>query len=107
MTLKECIIDFELIHEKHKENVLKWLSEALEINENDDVTNRIIKHIHDCHYEQSENDMFDWLHNNNDYESPSTIHNAPWVTELDNVLVLEDGSCYYWYDIYNFDTSRN
>ena len=101
MILKECVTNFALVHENHKEPVLKWLSEALEINVNDDVTDRIIKHIHDCHYEHTENDMFDWLHNSDDYETPSTIHNAPWVTELDNVLVLEDGSCYYWYDIYN------
>lgn len=101
MTLKECVLNkFKLHSEDDAVDVIAWLEEALGISEDEEVTEGEIESICDSHYEPSEEDMFDWLHEDS-YELPSVIRNAPWVDELDNVLVLEDGSCYFWYEINN------
>lgn len=100
MTLKECVLNkFELCNEDDAIEVIAWLEEAMGISEDEEITESEIESICDRHYEPSEEEMFDWIHDGN--ESPSEIHNASWVDALDNVLVLEDGSCYFWYEINN------
>lgn len=101
MTLRECVLNkFELYSEDDTVEVIAWLEEALGISEDEEVTKKEIEIICDIHYEPSEEDMFDWIHDDGD-ETPSEIHNASWVDQLDNVLILEDGSCYFWYEINN------
>lgn len=101
MTLKECVLNkFELANEDDAVDVIAWLEEAMGISEDEEVTEQEIESICDRHWERSEEYMFDWIHDGGD-ESPSEIHNASWVDQLDNVLVLEDGSCYFWYEINN------
>ena len=101
MTLKECVLnEFELVREDDAIDVIAWLEEAMGISEDEEITEQEIESICDRHYERSEEDMFDWIHEDSD-ESPSDIHNASWVDNLDNVLILEDGSCYFWYGINN------
>ena len=101
MTLRECVLnEFELYSEDDAVEVIAWLEEALGISEDEEVTEKEIDIICDSHYEPSEEDMFDWIHSDSD-ETPSEIHSASWVDVLDNVLVLEDGSCYFWYEINN------
>ena len=101
MTLKECVLNkFELVNEDDAVDVIAWLEEAMGISEDEEVTEDEIESICDRHYEPSEEDMFNWIHDDGD-ETTSEIHNASWVDKLDNVLVLEDGSCYFWYEINN------
>lgn len=101
MTLKECVLNvFELASEKDVTQVITWLEEAMGILEDEEITDTEVNNICDRHYEPSEEQMFDWIHEDGD-ESPSYIHNASWTSELDNVLVLKNGGCYFWYDIYN------
>lgn len=101
MTLKECVLnEFELYDEDDAIEVIAWLEKALGISKDEEVTEKQIESICDRHYESSEEDMFDWIHEDGD-ETPSEIHNASWVDKLDNVLVLKDGSCYFWYEINN------
>ena len=100
MTLKECVLnEFELVREDDAIDVIAWLEEAMGISEDEEITEVEVENICDRHYERSEENMFNWIHDGD--ESPSDIHNALWVNELDNVLVLEDGSCYFWYGINN------
>lgn len=101
MTLRECIEnEFVLVKKGYKEDVISWLEEAMGIDAGDEITSSEIESICDRHYESSEEDMFDWIHDSGD-ESPTDIHNASWVDELDNVLILNDGSCFFWYEINN------
>lgn len=101
MTLKECVLNkFELVDKDDADKVIDWLKEAMGVSEDEELTKAEIESICDRHWEPSEEGMFDWLHDGGD-ESPSDIHNASWVDELDNVLVLADGSCYFWYEINN------
>ena len=100
MTLRECVLnEFELYSEDDAVEVIAWLEKAMGISEDEEVTEKEIESICDRHYEPSEADMFDWIHDGD--ESPSEIHNASWVGELDNILILENGSCYFWYEINN------
>lgn len=96
MTLRECVNSkFELVNSEDSQEVIEWLEQAMEIDAGDEITNSEVEFICDRHWEPTEEDMFDWIHDED--ENPSEIHSASWVTELDNVLVLEDGSCYFWY----------
>lgn len=63
-------------------------------NTNEDTMKRVM----DYHIESSDEDMFNWIHSGGD-ESPYEIKNAPYVDEMSNVLVLEDGSCILWEEI--------
>lgn len=100
MTLKECVNNkFELANSNDSSEVIEWLKKAMKINADDEITDKEAEVICDRHWESTEEDMFDWIHDGN--ESPSEIHEASWVTELNNVLVLKNGSYYFWYEIYN------
>lgn len=102
MTLRECVnTKFELVNKTADDSnaVLEWLEEALSIKADDEVSEEEIECICDRHWESTEDGMFNWLHDGD--ETPAEIYNASWVTEIDQVLVLEDGSCYFWYEIYN------
>ena len=64
----------------------------------DDVSKETLEKIKDYHVESSEENMFNWIHTGNN-ESPLDIKNAPYVEAMGNVLVLEDDTCIFWYDI--------
>lgn len=51
----------------------------------------------DYHTELSEDAMFNWIHD--ERESPSQIRNAKRPSEMGNVLMNKDGSCYFWYEL--------
>lgn len=57
-----------------------------------------IQKIEYYHSECSEEEMFNWIHCD-DKESPFEIKNAPYPEDMGNVLVLEDGTCIFWYEI--------
>lgn len=100
MTLRECVENkFELVDLEDAEQIINWIAKAWEITSDTELDKNKIDCICDRHWESSEEDMFDWIHDGD--ESPSEIYMANWVTELDNVLVLNDGSCYFWYEINN------
>lgn len=101
MTLKECVEQkFELANKEDFEEVVNWICNAWGCAEDEKLSDEDIEAIRDRHYESSEENMFDWIHNG-DNESPTDIHNACWVTELDNVLIVSNGGCYFWYGINN------
>jgi len=99
MTLQECVkTKFELVDKEDIKEVVGWLENALGISSNAEISDELSEVICDRHWEDNEEDMFDWIHDGD--ESPTEIHQASWVTELDNVLVLKTG-CYFWYEVNN------
>lgn len=101
MTLRDCIkTEFELVNEEELEEVVNWVCNAWKCEADNELTESEIEIVCDRHYESTEEDMFNWIHDS-DSETPTEIHNAPWVTELDNVLITSNGGCYFWYEINN------
>lgn len=99
MTLRECVEQkFELVSKEDIEEVINWICKAWDCDENLELTENDVEVICDRHYEPSEEEMFNWIHDGDD-ESPTEIHNASWVTELENVLIVKNGGCYFWYGI--------
>lgn len=85
---------FACYTDKDIDNITKFLiHQGIE-----DVSGKNIKKIVDYHIESSKERMFNWLHMGED-ESPFDIKNAPYVEDMGNVLVLEDGTCLYWYNV--------
>lgn len=100
-TLKECVTNrMPLNSEEDAAEVLSWLENALGITKNGYVTEKQIKKICNVHFEPTEGRMFDWIHDGKE-ESLREYFSAPWISELENVLMLRNGGCYFWHEIAN------
>ena len=54
-----------------------------------------IEDVTDCHFEKTEEALFNWLHTDTD-ETPIEIKNAPMPRNLVNVLHVTEG-WFFWY----------
>lgn len=101
MTLRECIKqNFEPVNKEKLEEIVNWICHAWGCNADYELTEKEVIDVCDTHYESNEDDMFNWIHDGEN-ESPVEIRNAKWITELDNVLIVSNGGCYFWYHINN------
>lgn len=98
-SIRKCVEKtFSSCSRKTKEAIIHWLCDAWAYTEDTVLSSEEIELVRDYHYELSEQDMFNWIHDDKD-EPASSIHSSPCVAEMDNVLVLDDGDCFFWYEI--------
>lgn len=64
-----------------------WLTEQLKFKNREDAL--------DYHVEESEEDLFNWIHDDSD-EDPISIKQSPLPSEMKNVCQTDEG-WYFWY----------